>query len=244
VGDSDVYLAGLPESEQAARRLLAWGETHVEELSNSERPKLGAVRLHEPIEVAALFDFGLTPRHLKNSGATIMKYEKDNPQTSAMLQAFAKAVMAPKSRPPAGQPEPLSYYKCNMDTIVDDRVTIPWPPYENYQRDLRQIKYPLATIIVSCSQEYNANRLADEKASALLDRHLGIEEAEIKLKRAFAPRRANLLPGRKVSRYLRARIIDDEGRYVHESEVRADVGGTFSSGLALPAEVAAQTADA
>ena len=87
------------------------------------------MRLHEPVEVAALFDFGLTPRHLKNSGETIMKYEKDNPQTSAMLQAFAKAVMAPKPKPPAGQPEPLSYYKCNMNTIVGDGVTVPWPAY-------------------------------------------------------------------------------------------------------------------
>ena len=79
--------------------------------------------------MAALFDFGLTPRHLKNSGETIMKYEKDNPQTSAMLQAFAKAVMAPKPKPPAGRPEPLSYYKCNMNTIVGDGVTVPWPAY-------------------------------------------------------------------------------------------------------------------
>ena len=31
---------------------------------------LRAVRLLEPVEVAALFDFGLTPRHLKNSGET------------------------------------------------------------------------------------------------------------------------------------------------------------------------------
>ena len=129
LSDSKAYLTGLPESEQAARELLAWGVAHLAELSDSEKPKLQAVRLHEPVKVAALFDFGLTPRHLKNSGETIMKYEKDNPQTSAMLQAFAKAVMAPKPRPPAGQPEALSYYKCNMNTIVGDGVTVPWPAY-------------------------------------------------------------------------------------------------------------------
>ena len=129
LSDSHSYLAGLPESEQAARKLLAWGEAHLDELADNEKPTLQAVRLHEPVEVAALFDFGLTPRHLKNSGEVIMKYEKDNPQTSAMLQAFAKAVMAPKPKPPAGQPEPLSYYKCNMNTIVGDGVTVPWPAY-------------------------------------------------------------------------------------------------------------------
>jgi len=129
LGDSNAYLAGLPDSERAARKLLAWGEAHLKELTDSEKPTLQAVRLHEPVEVAALFDFGLTPRHLKNSGEIIMKYEKDNPQTSAMLQAFAKAVMAPKPKPPDGQPEPLSYYKCNVNTIVGDGVTVPWPAY-------------------------------------------------------------------------------------------------------------------
>ena len=43
LSDSHAYLAGLPESEQAARKLLAWGEAHLAELGNSERPKLEAV---------------------------------------------------------------------------------------------------------------------------------------------------------------------------------------------------------
>ena len=129
ISDSKGYLAGLPESEQVVRKMLAWGETHLAKLSVNEKPRLDEVRLYEPIEVAALFDFGLTPRHLKNSGETIFKYEKDNPQTSAMLQAFAKAVLAPKPKPAEGQPEPLSYYKCNMNSIVGDGVTVPWPAY-------------------------------------------------------------------------------------------------------------------
>ena len=32
LSDSQAYLAGLPESEQAARKLLAWGEAHLDEL--------------------------------------------------------------------------------------------------------------------------------------------------------------------------------------------------------------------
>ena len=62
------------------------------------------MRLHEPIEVVALFDFGLTPRHLKNSAETMMTYEKDNPQTAPLLQAFAKSVLTPKPKPAPGQP--------------------------------------------------------------------------------------------------------------------------------------------
>jgi 2-keto-4-pentenoate hydratase/2-oxohepta-3-ene-1,7-dioic acid hydratase in catechol pathway len=131
LGDSRSYLANLPDSEHAAKELLAWGEGNFGELGPGESFPLETVRLLEPIEVVALFDFGLTPRHLKNSGETIGKYEKDNPQTAPLLQAFAKAVMAPKAKPPAGQPEPLSYYKCNMNTIVGDDETIPWPAYSS-----------------------------------------------------------------------------------------------------------------
>jgi 2-keto-4-pentenoate hydratase/2-oxohepta-3-ene-1,7-dioic acid hydratase in catechol pathway len=129
LANSRSYLTNLPDSERAAKELLAWGDQHLGELGSGECFPLNAVRLLEPVEVAALFDFGLTPRHLKNSGETIGKYEKDNPQTAPLLQAFAKAVMAPKARPPAGQPEPLSYYKSKMNTIVGDGETVPWPAY-------------------------------------------------------------------------------------------------------------------
>jgi 2-keto-4-pentenoate hydratase/2-oxohepta-3-ene-1,7-dioic acid hydratase in catechol pathway len=129
LADSRTYLANLPDSERTAKELLAWGEQHFEELDAVEHFPLDTVRLLEPVEVAALFDFGLTPRHLKNSGETIGKYEKDNPQTAPLLQAFAKAVMAPKAKPPAGQPEPLSYYKGNVNTIVGDGEIVPWPAY-------------------------------------------------------------------------------------------------------------------
>jgi len=129
LANSRAYLANLPDSERAAMELLAWGEQHLGELGKGECFPLAAVRLLEPVEVAALFDFGLTPRHLKNSGETIGRYEKDNPQTASLLQAFAKAVMAPKPKPPGGQPEPLSYYKSNMNTIVGDGETVPWPAY-------------------------------------------------------------------------------------------------------------------
>lgn len=129
LGNSRSYLANLPDSEQAARELLAWGEEHLGELGPGEKFPVEAVRLLEPIEVVALFDFGLTPRHLKNSCDTCMKYEKDNPQTASLLQAFAKAVMAPKPEPVPGRPEPLSFYKSNMNAIVGDGETVPWPAY-------------------------------------------------------------------------------------------------------------------
>jgi 2-keto-4-pentenoate hydratase/2-oxohepta-3-ene-1,7-dioic acid hydratase in catechol pathway len=129
LADSRSYLSHLPDSERAAKEVCAWGEQHLGELGTGERFPLDAVRLLEPVEVAALFDFGLTPRHLKNSAEIMMKYEKDNPQTAPLLQAFAKAVLAPKPKPVPGRPEPLPYYKGNMNAIVGDGVTVPWPAY-------------------------------------------------------------------------------------------------------------------
>jgi 2-keto-4-pentenoate hydratase/2-oxohepta-3-ene-1,7-dioic acid hydratase in catechol pathway len=129
LADSRSYLGNLPDSERAAKELAAWGEQHLGELADGEGFPLNAVRLLEPVEVAALFDLGLTPRHLKNSAETLMKYERDNPQTAPILQAFAKALLAPKPKPAAGQPQPLSYYKCNMNAIVGDGETVPWPAY-------------------------------------------------------------------------------------------------------------------
>ncbi|MEN6438287.1 MAG: fumarylacetoacetate hydrolase family protein [Syntrophobacter sp.] len=126
------YLANLPDSERAAKELLAWGEEHLAKLGDVERFPLNAVRLLEPVEVVALFDFGLTPRHLKNSIDTNMKYEKDDPQIVALLQAFTKVVLAPKPKPPAGQPERLPFYKSNMNAIVGDGETVPWPAYTSY----------------------------------------------------------------------------------------------------------------
>ena len=83
LADSRSYLANPPDSEREAKELLAWGEQHFGELVDGERFPLNAVRLLEPVEVVALFDFGLTPRHLKNSCDTCMKYEKDNPQIAS-----------------------------------------------------------------------------------------------------------------------------------------------------------------
>jgi len=71
--DSRTYLAHLPGSEKAARSLHAWGEQHYHELGANELFALDTVQLKEPIEVAALFDFGLTQRHLKNSLETLLK---------------------------------------------------------------------------------------------------------------------------------------------------------------------------
>jgi 2-keto-4-pentenoate hydratase/2-oxohepta-3-ene-1,7-dioic acid hydratase in catechol pathway len=127
--DSDAYLAALPESEQLARELLIWAETHLDRFNEAEKTLLGSVRLLAPIEVKALFDLGLTPRHLANSADTLAHYEKDNPQTGPLIEAFRKMLLAPRPAATPGVPERLSYYKCNLNSVVGDDVTVPWPAY-------------------------------------------------------------------------------------------------------------------
>jgi len=60
LADSRAYLANLPESERSARELQAWGQEHLEDLAEQDRPAVDAVRLLEPIDVAALYDFSGT----------------------------------------------------------------------------------------------------------------------------------------------------------------------------------------
>ena len=127
--DSRAYLAHLPESEHAARTLLDWGEQHLQELGSDEVFDLDDVNLLAPVDVVALFDFGLTPNHLRNSLETLLKYEKGNPKTEPILQAIAKSLLSNRSEKPTTMPEPLPYYKCNMNSIVGDRQTVPWPYY-------------------------------------------------------------------------------------------------------------------
>ena len=129
LSDSQAYLANLPHSEQAARTLLEWGEEHFLEIDAVNRFSLDETQLQEPVEVAALFDFGLTPRHLKNSFKIMMNYEKDDPKTGPILQAVSSLLLADGDGQPSRDPEPLPYYKSNMNSIVGDQVVIPWPRY-------------------------------------------------------------------------------------------------------------------
>lgn len=130
--DSDAYLQALPQSETLARALADWGLAHLHELALMDKPALSAVKLHTPVAVRALFDFGLTPRHLANSIDTMAKYEKDNPQTTALLDALRKMLQAPKAAAVPGVPERLSYYKSNLNAVVGSGETVPWPVYTSY----------------------------------------------------------------------------------------------------------------
>ena len=148
LADSGAYLANLPESEESARELQAWGQDHLEDLAEQDRPAVDAVRLLEPIDVAALYDFALTPRHLRNSLETMLKYEKDDPQTVPLLRAFGKLVLSTPPAAPAGVPQRLSYYKSNMSSIVGSGETVPWPSYTS-RLDIE----PELAVVYGCARQ-------------------------------------------------------------------------------------------
>src|SRR5664280_1145902 len=75
---SDVYsyLENLLSSEDAARELLKYGEAYISSFNEDEKMPLEKANILSPIAVPrALIDFGLSPRHLGNSAATLIKHE-------------------------------------------------------------------------------------------------------------------------------------------------------------------------
>jgi hypothetical protein len=95
-----------------------------------------------------------------------------------------------------------------------------WPVYEDYQKELQKLNERTANAIIAYAKEYNAKSLTDDKAKSLLDQYLGIEESEVKMKRAFVPKLSKVLPGQKVARYLQ---IENKIRAIVKYELAAEV---------------------
>jgi 2-keto-4-pentenoate hydratase/2-oxohepta-3-ene-1,7-dioic acid hydratase in catechol pathway len=119
------YLENLPASENAARELMKYGEAYLASFSDDEKTPLEKAQILAPIATPrALIDFGLTPRHLGNSAATLMKHE---------FGIFG-SMIAPivKKRISAASGGKMLYYKCNHNAMIGDNDTIYWPAYSSY----------------------------------------------------------------------------------------------------------------
>jgi len=95
-----------------------------------------------------------------------------------------------------------------------------WPVYEAYQKELHKINDQTVMVLVDYAKEFNAKTLTDAKASALLDRSVAVEEAELKLKRALIPKVRAVLPGIKAARYIQ---IENKIRALVKYEIAAEV---------------------
>ena len=107
----------------------------------------------------------------------------------------------------------------NMD-LTEAEAKKFWPLYEEYQKELAKINDQMAMTITAYAKEYNAGSLTDKKAIELLNQSIAIEESESKLKRAFIPKLAKGLPGRKVARYMQ---VENKIRALVKYEIAGEV---------------------
>ena len=89
----------------------------------------------------------------------------------------------------------------NME-LSDAEAKAFWPVYEAYQKDLQAINERIGKVIAAYAEAYNKQTLTDEQANKLTADAIAIEEAEAQLRKAYVPKLAKALPGRKVARYL------------------------------------------
>ncbi|GAA0361295.1 fumarylacetoacetate hydrolase family protein [Bacillus horti] len=121
------YLQGLPESEQDARKLHAHAQEMISENNIESFLKLEQVQLLSPIpNPPAVLDFGLSPKHLLNSGYTLIEHE-----FKGILKPILRKVLDKALRKTI-QKSSMPYYKCNHLSINGPFDTLVWPSYTSY----------------------------------------------------------------------------------------------------------------
>lgn len=97
-----------------------------------------------------------------------------------------------------------------------------WPVYEAYQKDLQNVNERLGKLILTYADAYNKGKgmVPNETAKKLLIDMLEVEDAELKLKRAYVPKLEKVLPPSKVARYIQ---IENKIRAVIKYELAAEV---------------------
>jgi Spy/CpxP family protein refolding chaperone len=104
--------------------------------------------------------------------------------------------------------------------LTDAESAAFWPVYDAYQKDLQQINQRLMTAIRAYSDAYNKGPITNETAKKLLDESLAIDEAEVKLKSATAPKILAVLPATKAARYIQ---IENKIRAAVRYELAANI---------------------
>jgi len=107
----------------------------------------------------------------------------------------------------------------NMD-LTESEAKGFWPVYEEYQKDLTAINQRIGKLIESYAADYRANTLTDDKAKLLIDELVAIEQAEAGLKASYVPKLSQVLPQKKVARYLQ---IENKIRAVVKYELAGAV---------------------
>ncbi|MDT9717897.1 fumarylacetoacetate hydrolase family protein [Paenibacillus sp. ClWae2A] len=123
----DSYLHYLPASYDAAKELMQYAVEHLHQFNENEISPIAAVNLLPPVpNPAALIDFGLTPRHLRNAGVNLLQREYTGPEREELKQKIAEKFQQDPNK------VNFSYYKCNHNALIGDGDTIHWPSYSSY----------------------------------------------------------------------------------------------------------------
>jgi hypothetical protein len=95
-----------------------------------------------------------------------------------------------------------------------------WPIYEAYQADLDKMNAQLGQVIKAYAAAYRTDTLTNEKAQGLVNDVLGIEQAEVDLKRAYVQKLSAAVSTVKVARYLQ---IENKIRALLKYELAGEI---------------------
>ena len=95
-----------------------------------------------------------------------------------------------------------------------------WPVYDAYQKELQALNDRVAKAVVSYAEAYNKGPVSNETAKTLINEAIAIDDAEVKLKRAYLPKLEKVIPGMKVARYIQ---IESKIRAIIKYELAANI---------------------
>jgi len=89
----------------------------------------------------------------------------------------------------------------NMD-LTESEAKGFWPVYEQYQQELANFNQRIGKLIESYAAAYRTNSMTDAAAKKIIADFVAIEKGEAAVKAYFVPKLSQVLPPKKVARYL------------------------------------------
>ena len=135
---------------------------------------------------------------------------------SVFVSAGALVVLLAVASPAFAQDQPASNMDIVRDKLKADKKLLVaenlglteaesqkfWPVYEEFQAELEGLNERLGRTIDSYAVAYNDMSLTDEKAKALMEEALTIEETAVEMKRKCLAKLDGIIPAMKAVRYL------------------------------------------
>ena len=152
------------------------------------------------------------------------------PVLAAGLIAFAVAFPAPawtQDKPADNMQILLDKIKAdkkllvarNMD-LTESEAQAFWPVYEQYQQTLANFNQRIVKLIETYAAAYRSNSMTNEEAKKLIGEFVAIERGEAAVKEYFVPKLQEVLPPKKVARYVQ---IETKIRAVVKYELADEV---------------------